>query len=62
MLIKTKELLNFLKIKSSANIIFAKAGVSCFYESLVQGSNSVFQMNICAKKPAHRQSAKRQTV
>jgi hypothetical protein len=34
------------------NIIFAKAGVLCFYESLVQGSSSFFQMNICAKNPA----------
>jgi hypothetical protein len=36
------------------NIIFAKAGVLCFYESLVQGSSSVFQMNICAKNPRLR--------
>ena len=37
-----------------ANIIFAKAGVSCFYESEVRGSSSVFQMNICAKNPRLR--------
>ncbi len=36
------------------NIIFAKAGVSCFYESLVQVSSSVFQMNISAKNPRLR--------
>ena len=40
--------------KTSHNIIFAKAGVWCFYESFVQGSNSVFQMNICAKNPRLR--------
>jgi hypothetical protein len=39
---------------TSANIIFAKAGVLCFYESLVQGSSSVFQINICAKNPRLR--------
>jgi hypothetical protein len=41
------------------NIIFAKAGVWCFYESLVQGSSSVFQMNICAKNPRLRKYEKR---
>ncbi len=40
--------------KTSHNIIFAKAGVSCFYESLVQVSSSVFQMNISAKNPRLR--------
>lgn len=39
---------------TTGNIIFAKTGVLCFYESLVQGSNSVFQMNICAKNPRLR--------
>ena len=38
----------------AGNIIFAKAGVWCFYESVVQGSSSVFQMNICAKNPRLR--------
>jgi hypothetical protein len=42
-----------------ANSRFAKAGVSCFYYSLVQGSSSVFQMNICAKNPPLRKAAKR---
>jgi hypothetical protein len=52
--------MEFLFIKStSGNIIFAKAGVSCFYESLVQGSSSVFQMNICAKNPRLRKYEKR---
>ena len=41
------------------NIIFAKAGVWCFYESLVQGSSSVFQISICAENPPLRQAAKR---
>ena len=40
------------------NIIFAKAGGG-FYESLVQGSSSVFQMSICAKKPRLRKYEKR---
>lgn len=42
-----------------ANIILAKAGFWCFFESLVQGSNSVFQMNICAKKLRLRKYEKR---
>ena len=46
-------------ITTSANIIFAKAGVSCLYENLVQGSSSVFQMNICAKNPRLRKYEKR---
>ena len=41
------------------NIIFAKAGVSCFYESLLQGTSLVFQLNICAKNPRLRQYSKR---
>ncbi len=36
------------------NIIFAKAGGACFYESLLQGSSLVFQLNICAKNPRLR--------
>jgi hypothetical protein len=32
----------------TANIGFAKWRVQCFYNSLVHGSISVFQMNICA--------------
>ena len=41
------------------NIIFAKAGVKCFYESLVQGSSSVFQMNIYAENPPLRKAENR---
>lgn len=43
-----------MKRKPRHNIIFAKARVLCFYESLVLGSSSVFQMNICAKIPRLR--------
>jgi hypothetical protein len=43
----------------SANIGFAKWRVQCFYESLVLGSSSVFQMNICAVNPPLRKAEKR---
>jgi len=43
----------------SANIGFAKWQMQCFYDSLVQGSSSVFQMNICAENPPHRQAKNR---
>jgi hypothetical protein len=43
----------------SANSGFAKWRVMCFYDSLVQGSSSVFQMNICAENPPLRKSANR---
>jgi len=48
--------------KPATNSRFAKAGVLCFYESEVQGSSLVFQMNICAKNPRLRKASKRQTV
>ena len=41
------------------NIGFAKWRVSCIYESLEQGSSSVFQMNICAKNPPLRKAENR---
>ena len=41
------------------NIGFAKWRVSCFYESIVQGSSSVFQMNICAENPPLRKAENR---
>ena len=44
------------------NIGFAKWRVQCFYDSLVQGSNSVFQMNICAENPPLRKAENRQAV
>jgi hypothetical protein len=43
----------------SANSGFAKWRVSCFYDSLVQCSSSVFQMNICAENPPLRKAEKR---
>jgi hypothetical protein len=46
----------------SANIGFAKWRVKCFYDSLVQGSSSVFQMYICAEIPPLRKAESRQTV
>jgi hypothetical protein len=38
------------------NSHFAKAGVSCFYESEVLNPNFVLPMKFSAEKPAHRQS------
>jgi hypothetical protein len=46
------------KRKTTDNIGLAKWRVTCFYDSLVQGSSSVFQLNICAKKSATSPSAK----
>jgi hypothetical protein len=45
--------------KTTANIGFAKWRVLCFYESLVQGSSSVFQLNICAENPPLRKAENR---
>ncbi len=44
------------------NIGFAKWQVQCFYDSLVQGSSSAFQMNICVENPPLRKAENRQTV
>jgi hypothetical protein len=41
------------------NIGFAKWRVKCFYDSLVQGSSFVFQMNICAENPPLRKAENR---
>jgi hypothetical protein len=41
----------------TANIGFAKWRVKCFYDRLVQGSSSVFQMKFCAENPPLRQAA-----
>ena len=41
------------------NIGFAKWRVKCFYDSLVQGSSSVFQLNICAENPPLRKAENR---
>ncbi len=45
--------------RASANIGFAKWRLTCFYDSSVQGSSSVFQMNICAVNPPLRKAEKR---
>ena len=44
---------------TTANSGLAKGGVSCFVETLVQGSTFVLRMNFSAKNPALRQAAKR---
>lgn len=46
-------------IKAAANSTFAIGGVKCFYDTFVVKESSVFRINICAEKPAHRKSAKR---
>jgi hypothetical protein len=45
--------------KTAGNSTFAMGGVSCSADTFVQAESSVLRMNICAKKPAHRKSAKR---
>ena len=46
---------------TTANSGLAKGGVSCFVETLVQGSTFVLRMNFTAKNPALRQAANRCT-
>ena len=41
------------------NSTFAIGGVSCTADSFVVAESLVLRINICAKKPAHRKSAKR---
>ncbi|WP_276978169.1 hypothetical protein [Flavobacterium filum] len=43
----------------TANIGFAKWRVQCYYDSIVQGSSSVFQLNICAENPPLRKAENR---
>jgi hypothetical protein len=43
----------------TANSRFAKAGVSCFYESEVLNSSFVYLMKFSAKNPCLRIAAKR---
>jgi len=51
------------KIKAQAgNSRFAKAGVSCFYDSKVLNSSFVHLMKFSAENPRLRKAAKRQTV
>jgi hypothetical protein len=45
--------------KTSANSRFAKAGVSCFYESEVLNSSIVHLMKFSAEKPRLRKAANR---
>ena len=47
------------KEKTCGNSRFAKAGVSCFYDSEVQNSSFVHLMNFSAEKPRLRKAAKR---
>jgi len=44
---------------TTANIGFAKAGVTCFYDSFVLNQSVVLRLNICAKKPRLRKAEKR---
>ncbi len=47
------------RIKPAANSTMAIGGVSSSIDSFVVAESSVLRTNFCAKKPAHRQSAKR---
>jgi hypothetical protein len=45
--------------KPAGNSTLAIGGVSSPHDSFVVAESSVLRTNFCAKKPAHRQSAKR---
>jgi hypothetical protein len=45
--------------KTGANSRFAKAGVSCFYDSEVLNSSFVLLINFSAENPRLRKAAKR---
>jgi len=47
------------KLKTGANNRFAKAGVSCFYESEVLNSSFVHLMKFSAKNPRLRKAPNR---
>ena len=47
------------KRKAAYNSTFAIGGVSCSADTFVVAVSSVLRTGICAKKPAHRKSAKR---
>ena len=49
-------------ITPAGNSRFAKAEVSCFYDSEVPNSSLVHQMKFSAKNPRLRKAAKRQAV
>ncbi len=44
--------------RAAGNSTFAIGGVSFSEDSVVVEGKSVLRINICAEKPAHRQSAK----
>ena len=48
-----------MKSSTSHNIGFALWGLTCFYDTFVQGSTFVLRMNICAKNPPQRKAEKR---
>ena len=48
--------------KTTANSTLAIGGASSPLDSFVVAESSQLRTNFCAEKPAHRQSAKRQTV
>ncbi|NBR15794.1 MAG: hypothetical protein EBU01_14640 [Crocinitomicaceae bacterium] len=48
--------------RAAGNSTLAIGGVSSPLDSFVVAESSVLRINICAEKPAHRQSAKRQVV
>jgi len=43
----------------SATSVLQNGGFSASYDSLVQGSSSVFQLNICAENPPLRKAENR---
>lgn len=48
--------------KTATNSGFALWGLTCSYETFVQGSTFVLHMNSSAKSSPQRKAAKRQTV
>ena len=56
-----KTLLDYTK-KPAYNSTFAIGGISCSADSFGVTESSVLLISICAEKPAHRKSAKRQAV
>ena len=51
-----------MRVTTPYNSTFAIGGVSCSAESLEVAESFVLRINISGKNPAHRKSAKRQTV
>lgn len=45
--------------RPAGNIGFALWGLTCFYDTFVQGSTIVLRMNICAKNPPQRKAENR---